>query len=92
MNIVEKYQELNDGMFIIISGLSGTGKTKLAKNMAKDFKLDMINENKYCDKDYYKKAKKVMIGGDHEIPTYISPISDTQTSATEESTTNEKKN
>ena len=39
MNIVEKYIEVNDGMFILISGLSGTGKTKLAKNIAKDFKL-----------------------------------------------------
>ena len=51
MNIVEKYAEINGGILILISGLSGTGKTKLAKNIARDFKIDIINENKYCDKN-----------------------------------------
>ena len=36
----------------------------------------MINENKFCDGEYYKVAKKVMAGGSHEIPTYVSPKSE----------------
>lgn len=54
MNIIEAYIKFNGQLIILISGLSGSGKSKLAKMFAKDFKLKLINVNKYYKKDYTK--------------------------------------
>lgn len=50
MNIVEAYKKFNNQLIILISGMSGSGKSKLAENISKDFNLTIINQ-----KDYYKK-------------------------------------
>ena len=47
MNIVEAYIKFNGQLIIIISGLSGSGKSKLAKYICNDFKLKIINQNDY---------------------------------------------
>lgn len=57
MNIVEAYIKFNDQLIIIVSGLSGSGKNKLAKNISKDFKLLLINIDYYCNKKYDEKIK-----------------------------------
>ena len=36
----------------MISGLSGSGKTQIAKNIERDFKIEMIDCEMYCKKDY----------------------------------------
>lgn len=48
-NIVEKYKEFNKQLIILISGLSGSGKTELGENMSRDFKIKLMQA-----KDYYK--------------------------------------
>lgn len=54
MNIVEAYIKFNGSLIILISGLSGSGKTKLAKNIERDFKIRMIDIESYCKKDFNK--------------------------------------
>lgn len=47
MNIVEVYNNFNEQLIILISGLSGSKKTTLAKKISKDFKLKMFNLEDY---------------------------------------------
>jgi uridine kinase len=42
MNVAEVYNKYNTQLIIIISGLSGSGKTELANNISKLFKIKMI--------------------------------------------------
>lgn len=51
MNIVEAYIKFKGQLIILISGLSGSGRTELAKNIADTFKINIINQ-----KDYYYKS------------------------------------
>ena len=48
MNIVEVFRKYNDGLIILVSGLSGSGKKKLASSIAKWFGLELINIDKFC--------------------------------------------
>jgi tRNA A37 threonylcarbamoyladenosine biosynthesis protein TsaE len=57
MNIVEAYIKFNKGLIILISGLSGSGKTKLASDIEKDFKIKMINVEHHCVKENNKTIK-----------------------------------
>lgn len=52
VNIVEKYIQNKDQLIILISGFSGSGKTLLAKNIERDFKLNFLNLNDFYKKDY----------------------------------------
>lgn len=63
MNIVEAYIKFSGQLIILISGLSGSGKCKLAKNiqndfnnkkMTKDFNCKLINLDDYCLKENHK--------------------------------------
>lgn len=57
MNIVEAYIKFNGSLIILISGLSGSGKTKIAKNIERDFKIYMIDAESHCKKDFEKKVE-----------------------------------
>jgi uridine kinase len=57
MNIVEAYIKFNGSLIILISGLSGSGKTKLAKNIERDFKLKFIDIESCCKKAFDKKVE-----------------------------------
>lgn len=57
MNIVEAYIKFRKGMVIIISGLSGSGKTKLAQNIKNDFKIEHVNIETYCLSSFNKPIK-----------------------------------
>lgn len=52
VNIVEKYILDNGKLIILISGFSGSGKTLLAKNIERDFKINFLNLNDFYKKDY----------------------------------------
>lgn len=52
MNVVEAYISFNTQLIIIISGLTGCGKTVIAKRIAKSFKINYIDQNKYIIKDF----------------------------------------
>jgi energy-coupling factor transporter ATP-binding protein EcfA2 len=48
MNIIEAYIKYNDGICILISGLSGSGKSSIANKMNKLFNIDILNLDSYC--------------------------------------------
>lgn len=48
MNIVEAYTKYNKQLIILVSGLSGSGRTKLANSIEKDFKLTKISMDNHC--------------------------------------------
>jgi len=52
MNIVEAYIKFKGQLLIFISGLPGCGKLTLAKKIASDFKLKLIDQFDYYKKDY----------------------------------------
>lgn len=56
-NIVEAYVDFNKQLIILISGLSGSGKTELGKNISRDFKIKHITTRDYYIKDYHETIK-----------------------------------
>ena len=52
MNIVEAYKKFKGHLVILISGLPSCGKTDLAKNISRDFKIKLLRETDYYKKDY----------------------------------------
>jgi cytidylate kinase len=52
MNIVEVYIKVVGKLVIFVSGLSGSGRSALGKNISRDFKIPLLNINKFCKKDY----------------------------------------
>jgi cytidylate kinase len=66
MNIIEAYIKFKGQLIIIIAGLSGCGKNKLAENISKDFKLTWIKTSDFCNNSY---SKKIDLDGE-EIDDY----------------------
>ncbi|AYV84098.1 MAG: hypothetical protein Hyperionvirus17_18 [Hyperionvirus sp.] len=64
MNIVEAYIKYSSQLVILISGVSGTGISHLAKSLAKDTKLPALSYAKYCKPNY---DKKVTLPDDTEV-------------------------
>jgi len=54
MNIVDAYIKFNKQLIILISGLSGSGKTTIASFIERDFKIKHLNIDNYCKKDFEK--------------------------------------
>jgi len=52
MNIIEAYILFNEKLIIIISGMSGCGKTFIAKNISEQFNLNYIDQSKYYKPKY----------------------------------------
>lgn len=52
-NIIDAYSEYNSQLIILISGLSGSNKTKIAQKLAHDLNLDFINLNNFIKKDVF---------------------------------------
>jgi adenylate kinase family enzyme len=52
MNVLEAYIKYKKQFIILVSGFSGSGKTLLAKNIERDFKVKYINLNNYYKEDY----------------------------------------
>jgi uridine kinase len=51
MNIVEAYIKFNKELIILLSGLSGSGKSSVASMVSDDFKIKKIDIESYCIKD-----------------------------------------
>jgi hypothetical protein len=47
MNIVEAFIKFKGQLIILISGMSGSGITKLAKNISKDFKIQFLKSSNF---------------------------------------------
>lgn len=69
MNIVEAYIEFNGQLVIFISGINGCRKTPLAKNIARDFKIKMLNQYNYYKNGY---DKKVTLADGTEVVNWYS--------------------
>lgn len=52
MNIVEAFIKFNGKLVIFVSGLSGCGKTKMARNISSNLNLHLIDQFKYFKKNY----------------------------------------
>jgi adenylate kinase family enzyme len=69
MNIVEAYIKLKGRLVILISGMSGSGKSKVAKEISRDFKIENINANKFCRNDYNVKVPLPFVSNvDNAVP------------------------
>ena len=64
-NIVDAYKDLNGQFIIVVSGLSGSGKTELGKNISRDFKIQMLDTKKF----YREKFDETII-----LPNKVSVI------------------
>lgn len=65
MNIIEAYIKFNGQMVVLISGMSGCGKTKFAKKISEKFNIKYLDEVDYYKKDYAE--KKTLPGGSEII-------------------------
>jgi len=72
VNVIEKYVDKNKRLIILISGFSGSGKTLLAKNIERDFKLHFLNLNDFYKKDY---NNIVDLGNDIKVNDWDNPES-----------------
>lgn len=70
VNIIEKYIQNKNKLVILISGFSGSGKTLLAKNIERDFKLNFLNLNDFYKKDY---VNIVDLGNDIKVNDWDNP-------------------
>lgn len=61
MNIVEAYIKFKGQLIILVSGLSGSGKCKLARNIERDFKLKLLNLENFSKKQT-DKTVKIIVG------------------------------
>ncbi len=52
MNYVDAYIKFRGQLVILVSGLSSSGKTKLAKNISRDFKIRFLNAHNYLISGY----------------------------------------
>jgi adenylate kinase family enzyme len=52
MNVAEAYIKYKKQLIIIISGLSGCGKSMLAQDISSDFKIPIIKQREFYKKDY----------------------------------------
>src|ERR1700744_4276816 len=57
MNVIEAYIKFKGQLVILVSGLSGSGISVLAKNISRDFEIPLIHTKDYCKKDYNVTAK-----------------------------------
>lgn len=57
MNIVDAYIKLKGQLVILVSGITGSGISHLAKNISKDLNIPSLSYASFYKKDYNKKIK-----------------------------------
>ena len=69
MNVIEAYTKFNEKNIILISGLSGSNKTKIAKFIAKLFKFQLLNLEtfKLSVEEYDKEENYIEIKDNEKI-------------------------
>jgi hypothetical protein len=60
LTVIDAYIRERGQLIILISGLSATNKTKIARTMKIDFNIKMINEDKYYKKDYSEETELIL--------------------------------
>jgi len=69
MNVVEAYRKKVGHLIILISGLSGTGKTHIAEKMAKELNLKFLNLINYYNKN---NVKDYVLRDGRKVPNWFS--------------------
>jgi uridine kinase len=57
VNIIEAYLKYNNQLVVLISGLSGSNKSKIGQNLAKELKLEFINTRDYINNDKFEEVE-----------------------------------
>jgi uridine kinase len=73
MNVFEAYLKQKKQFIILISGFSGSGKTLLAKNIARDFKINNINLNDYYKDDFDETMEMKTEDGNVNVVDWDNP-------------------
>ncbi len=81
MNILDAYIKYNKQLIIFISGLSGSNKSKIAQNLANEFKINFINTRDYLNKDIYDEkelpnGKKIRIYNEFKWSEILDKINE----------------
>jgi hypothetical protein len=56
-NIIGAFLKYNRQLVILISGLSGTNKSKISQNLSKELDIKYLNTRDYIDKDKYEEVE-----------------------------------
>jgi len=72
INIVEAYIKFFGKLIIFVSGMSGCGKTNLANNISRDFKLHLVNQHDYYKSEYQNKIEVPNYGEFNNLETHDS--------------------
>lgn len=56
MNIIEAYINFKNQLIIIISGIAGCGKNKLARNISENFNIKLLKQYDYIKSDFSNKV------------------------------------
>ena len=79
-NIVDAYKEFNGQLIILISGLSGSGKSELGKDICRDFKIKCLDLRKFYNEKFDVKVKlsneKIVVNYDNDDAINWSKLSD----------------
>ncbi len=81
MNILDAYIKYNKQLIIFISGLSGSNKSKIAQNLANEFKINFINTRDYLNKNIYDEkelpnGKKIRIYNEFKWSEILDKINE----------------
>ena len=53
-NIFDAYKKYNNQLIILISGISGTNKSKISQQLSKELNLQYLNTRDFLNKDKFK--------------------------------------
>ena len=78
-NIIDAFLKYNKQMIILVSGLSGTNKSKISQNLSKELNMNYLNTRDFIDKDKYEEVElpnkeKVKIWKEYQWDNIIKEI------------------
>lgn len=76
MNIVEAYKIFNNKLIILISGLLGSNKSKIAQQLSKDLNISYINQKNHIKKDYNEQVSISYNNENNQVITATVPNMD----------------
>ncbi len=80
-NILDAYKKYNNQLIILISGLSGTNKSKISQQLAKELNLKYLNTRDFLNKENFKEhelsnSNKVKVYDEYSWDKIIEKINE----------------